>query len=120
MNLSSHLTGEIFKVVSEEAHKLNMPVYVVGGWVRDILLERPSKDIDFVTPGSGMDLATAVGNALGVKVTVFKNFGTAHFRYNDWDYEFVGARKESYASTSRKPVVETGTLDDDQKRRDFT
>lgn len=120
MNLSSHVSHDIFPVVSAEAEKLGVPVFVVGGWVRDLLLKRGSKDIDFVTLGDGIHLAEAVGKKLGVKVSVFKTFGTAHFNYNDCDYEFVGARKESYASTSRKPAVTAGTLQDDQNRRDFT
>jgi poly(A) polymerase len=99
----------------------NLKAYVVGGYVRDLLLERPSKDIDIVVLGSGMDLAEKVAQTLRVKkVSLFKNFGTAHFLYKDLDVEFVGARKESYSHDSRKPVVENGTLQDDQERSDFT
>ncbi|MBI9034414.1 MAG: HD domain-containing protein [Bacteroidales bacterium] len=105
---------------------MNMPAFVIGGYVRDILLERPSKDIDIVTVGSGIELAENVSKHIGkqCKVSVFKSFGTAmlHYREGDkkWDIEFVGARKESYRSDSRKPIVEDGTLEDDQNRRDFT
>lgn len=111
----------VFKQVSLAAKHLGLETYVVGGYVRDFLLQRPSKDIDFVCVGSGIDLAQQVGERLGVEqVTVFKNFGTANLRYHDLELEFVGARKESYRSESRKPIVEDGTLEDDQKRRDFT
>lgn len=100
---------------------MGLEVYAIGGVVRDILLERPNKDIDFVTNGDGLALAEACAKALGVKkVTHFKTFGTAHFRWNDFDLEFVGSRKESYRSSSRKPEVSPGTLEDDQNRRDFT
>jgi poly(A) polymerase len=122
MNLASSLELPIFKTVGAVAGKLGLEAYVVGGYVRDILLKRPSKDIDFVCVGSGIALAEAVACQLGngAHVTVFKNFGTAHIRYTDLELEFVGARKESYRADSRKPVVEDGTLEDDQKRRDFT
>ena len=123
MNLDAALnTNGIFKAVGKVADQFGLEAYVVGGYVRDILLKRPSKDIDFVCIGSGIKLAEAVALALGpeVHVTVYKNFGTAQIRYGDLDLEFVGARKESYRSDSRKPAVEDGTLDDDQKRRDFT
>ncbi|MBS1949839.1 MAG: CCA tRNA nucleotidyltransferase [Cytophagales bacterium] len=109
-----------FGKVAHAAERLGMETYVVGGWVRDLLLKRPCKDIDFVCVGSGIALAEAVAKELGSPVTVFKNFGTAMVKHEDFDLEFVGARKESYRSESRKPVVEDGTLDDDQKRRDFT
>jgi poly(A) polymerase len=113
---------QIFKIVSETADSLGLEVYAVGGYVRDQLLERPCKDIDFVCVGSGVDLATQVARNIDprLKVTVFKNFGTAHFKLDDLDLEFVGARKESYERHSRKPFVEEGTLEDDQNRRDFT
>lgn len=95
--------------------------YVIGGFVRDILLNRPSKDIDIVVVGSGVDFARKVAQRLRArKVTYFKNFGTAQLKHNEWDIEFVGARKESYRLDSRKPIVENGSLEDDQKRRDFT
>src|SRR5688572_17696587 len=122
MDLSQSLTHPIFKIVSDTADRQNRETYVVGGYARDILLKRPSKDIDFVCVGSGIQLAEQVAKALGpkVNVSVFKNFGTAQIRYKELELEFVGARKESYRADSRKPIVEDGTLDDDQKRRDFT
>ncbi len=120
-NFASHIKHPVFKVVSQILSEQNLEAYVVGGFVRDILLERPSKDIDIVVVGSGIELATLAAEKLRVKkVSTFKNFGTAHFRYKDIDVEFVGARKESYQRDSRKPIVEDGTLNDDQKRRDFT
>jgi len=119
--MKAKLTHPIFKVVSEIADEKELLCYVIGGFVRDILLNRPSKDIDIMIQGSGIELAEEVALRIGrVKVTVFKNFGTAMLRYGDSDIEFVGARKESYNRNSRKPVVEDGSLDDDQKRRDFT
>ena len=124
MNYSSALKNPIFKTVQLAADELNYPTYVVGGFVRDFLLNRKQEktDIDFVCIGNGMKLAEAVKNKLGEKATlkVFKNFGTAMIHFKGEDYEFVGARKESYRSDSRKPIVENGTLEDDQNRRDFT
>lgn len=113
---------QLFTDIGKVADETNTPCYVVGGFVRDKLLNRPTKDIDFVCLGSGIDMAHAVAKALpgNTRVNFFKNFGTAQFRYKDFDIEFVGARKESYNRDSRKPIVEEGTLDDDQKRRDFT
>lgn len=101
---------------------MNVKAFVIGGWVRDLLLERPCKDIDIVAIGSGIELAERVAKKLGDRyhVNVYKNFGTAQIVYEDYDIEFVGARKESYRSESRKPIVENGTLEDDQNRRDFT
>lgn len=121
-DLEKHLKAPIFKNVALAAQHLNSPAYVIGGFVRDILLDRPSKDIDFVCQGSGIHLATETAKHFSSKlrVNVFKRFGTAHFNYKSWDYEFVGARKESYRDDSRKPIVEDGTLEDDQNRRDFT
>ncbi len=111
----------VFKTVSEVSQRLGYQSFIVGGFVRDLILNRPSKDIDFVCVGSGIELAEAVAKKLGnVQLTVFKNFGTAMIPYGDADLEFVGARKESYRSDSRKPIVEDGTLQDDQLRRDFT
>jgi putative nucleotidyltransferase with HDIG domain len=112
----------IFKIISESSDKLGVESFVIGGFVRDLLLERPSKDIDIVCLGSGINLAKDVAGKLGkeTEITVFKNFGTAMLRYDDWEIEFVGARKESYDRNSRKPFVEEGTLQDDQNRRDFT
>jgi poly(A) polymerase len=116
---------KIFRIVSDAATLINQPVYVVGGFVRDFYLKRIRSsndyDIDFVTVGSGIKLAEKVAELLEVQqVSVFKQFGTAHIHYHDYDLEFVGARKESYTRDSRNPVVEDGTLEDDQKRRDFT
>ena len=122
MNFSSDLAlNPVFKTVSQAARETGVEAYIVGGFVRDLILKRPNKDIDFVCVGSGIDWAQKVGSKLGgLPVTVFKNFGTAMIKYADYDLEFVGARKESYREDSRKPSVEDGTLDDDQKRRDFT
>lgn len=111
----------IFKLVGEKSEALGMPAYVIGGFVRDLLLKRKGKDIDFVCQGSGIALAEEVSAELkGSKLAVYKNFGTAAIAHKGWEYEFVGARKESYRSDSRKPVVEDGSLEDDQNRRDFT
>lgn len=120
--LKKHFGDKIFKQISETADKLGLECYVVGGYVRDIFLNRPSKDIDVVVVGSGIKMAETLGKHLGrgAKVSVFKNFGTAQVKYHDTEVEFVGARKESYSHDSRKPVVENGTLEDDQNRRDFT
>jgi poly(A) polymerase len=123
MNVSDRLTPlEIFEAVKVAAARLGTPAYAIGGYVRDLLLNRKSKDIDFVCIGSGIELAHETAKVLGIKgeVTVFKNFGTAMFRFENLDIEFVGARKESYQRHSRKPIVEDGSLEDDQKRRDFT
>lgn len=122
MNLSASLEHPVFKTIGTVADQLSVDTYVVGGYVRDIFLKRSSKDMDFVCVGSGIDLAEAVAKAMGpkVKVNVFRNFGTAQIMVDDLELEFVGARKESYRNDSRKPVVEDGTLDDDQKRRDFS
>lgn len=112
----------IFKTISDAASELGMSCYLIGGFVRDKLLDRPTKDADIVCTGDGIALAHATAAKLSNKLTVsfFKNFGTAHFRYHDFDVEFVGARKESYRADSRKPDVEPGTIEDDQLRRDFT
>lgn len=120
--MKTKLTHPIFKVVSECADEMNVQAFVIGGWVRDLILNRPCKDIDIVAIGSGIDLAQRVAEKLGNQyhVNVFKNFGTAQIVYEDYDIEFVGARKESYRAESRKPIVENGTLEDDQNRRDFT
>ena len=120
-NFAHKLKHPVFKVVSQIISEKGLEAYVIGGFVRDLLLERSSKDIDIVVIGNGMELAQAAGDKLRVKrVNLFKNFGTAQFNYKDLDVEFVGARKESYQRDSRKPIVEDGTLSDDQKRRDFT
>jgi tRNA nucleotidyltransferase/poly(A) polymerase len=120
-NLKSSLTHPVFKVVSQVAEEQGIKAFVIGGFVRDLILERPSKDIDIVVLGNGLELAQFAAEKLRVKkISLFKNFGTAHFKYKDLDIEFVGARKESYRLDSRKPIVEDGTLQDDQNRRDFT
>ena len=118
--MKKNLGHPVFKVLADIAAENHIEVYVIGGYVRDIFLERPSKDIDIVVLGNGIDFAERAGAALKSKVAVFKNFGTAMLRYRDLELEFVGARKESYRSDSRKPIVENGTIEDDQLRRDFT
>jgi len=123
MNFKEKLDqNSIFKIVGEAGQRLGLPTYVVGGYVRDLLLERENKDIDFTCVGSGIALAKEVSKALGkdVPVSIFKNFGTAMINWGDYELEFVGARKESYRSESRKPIVEDGTLMEDLERRDFT
>jgi tRNA nucleotidyltransferase (CCA-adding enzyme) len=122
-NYKQHLENKIFKIISQAAQELNLECYVIGGFVRDILLDRNhKKDIDIVAVGSGIELALKVSELLSnkPKVQVFKNYGTAMLRYKEMDIEFVGARKESYTHDSRNPLVENGTLKDDQERRDFT
>ena len=114
------LDHKIFSIVSEVAESLGVRAFVIGGYVRDCFLGRPSKDIDIEMEGSGIALAEAVGEKVRSNVSVFKNFGTAMLRFQGIEVEFVGARKESYRRDSRKPIVEDGTLEDDQLRRDFT
>lgn len=118
----AHLDKDVFRLISETADELGVACYLIGGYVRDFFLYRPSNDIDVVAVGKGIELAKAVASKLGRKsrISVFKNFGTAQIKYKDYEIEFVGARKESYRLDSRKPIVEDGTLEDDQKRRDFT
>ncbi|MCH5223670.1 MAG: HD domain-containing protein [Muribaculaceae bacterium] len=122
MNLADSLQLSIFSLISDLAGSLGQEVYVVGGYVRDIFLQRKSKDIDFVTVGSGIELARLVAKKLGgkAKLSVFQNYGTAQVKYQDLELEFVGARKESYTKESRNPIVESGTLLEDLTRRDFT
>ncbi|MEM6346403.1 MAG: HD domain-containing protein [Bacteroidota bacterium] len=121
MNLKSALKGEVFEKLQLAASQLNVKAYLIGGFVRDYLLNRPCKDIDVVVVGPGIALAQAFGEAVNAKeVIIYENFGTALVRFKDYDVEFVGARKESYQRNSRKPFVEEGTLEDDQLRRDFT
>lgn len=124
MNFEENLhNNPIFQLVADSAKELNISAFVVGGFVRDIILNRPSKDIDIVCVGSGIELAELVARNSGkeeVNLSVFKNFGTAMINLDGWEVEFVGARKESYNRDSRKPVVEDGTIEDDQNRRDFT
>ena len=118
------LNDKIFNIISEVVTEENVKAFVIGGWVRDCLLKRdhPGKDIDIVVAGSGIEIAQKIAKKIDkrLRVNVFKNFGTAMFRWDDYELEFVGARKESYRRGSRKPVVEDGTIEDDQKRRDFT
>ncbi len=124
--MHKHLTLPIFKLIGEVADEMQRPCFVIGGYVRDIILHRPSKDIDVVTLGSGIELAEALCKRIGKRahLSVFRNFGTAQVKYKDGkdiiEVEFVGARRESYSHDSRKPIVEDGTLQDDQNRRDFT
>ena len=120
--LRSNLDKDIFRLISQTADEMMVECYLIGGYVRDFFLYRPSNDIDIVTVGKGIELAEAVAKKLGrnTRITVFKTFGTAQIKYKKYDIEFVGARKESYTHDSRKPFVEDGTLEDDQKRRDFT
>lgn len=118
--MEKHLQNPIFKVLADIAQTHQIEAYVIGGYVRDIFLKRPSKDIDIVVLGNGIEFAELVGKQLKTKVAVFKNFGTAMLKTRDLEIEFVGARKESYRADSRKPIVENGTIKDDQLRRDFT
>lgn len=120
--LAQLLDKDIFHTISEVADQLGVDCYVVGGYVRDIFLQRPSNDIDVVVVGSGIEVASSLKQRLGKKahLSVFRNFGTAQVKFKNTEVEFVGARKESYNHDSRKPIVEDGTLEDDQNRRDFT
>ncbi len=119
--MEKSLNNPVFHAIRDICEEMGYPAFVIGGFVRDLYLNRPSKDIDVVVVGSGIDVADRVAKKLGgLRLTVFKNFGTAMLRYRDLEVEFVGARKESYQRNSRKPLVEDGTLEDDQNRRDFT
>jgi len=120
--IAEHINLPIMKLVGAAADELQRECYVVGGYVRDIFLERPSNDMDFVTVGSGIEVARAVAKRIGKRahLAVFRTYGTAQVKTRQWELEFVGARRESYHRESRNPIVEDGTLDDDQKRRDFT
>lgn len=122
MNLREDIDQPIFRIVGEAADKLGLRTYIIGGYVRDIFLKRPSSDVDFVCVGSGKLLAEEVARRLGkgARLSVFANYGTVKLAYRDYELEFVGARRESYRSDSRNPIVEDGTLADDQARRDFT
>lgn len=126
MNLENKLVHPIFKIINQSSNSEGIKAFVIGGWVRDLILNRESKDIDIVCLGSGIELSKDVARRIGkgAKVSVFKNFGTSMLNYYDnginWQIEFVGARKESYNRNSRKPIVEDGSLEDDQNRRDFT
>jgi poly(A) polymerase len=120
--IERQLSLPVFRLISDTAERMGVECYVIGGFVRDLFLRRPSKDIDIVTVGSGIGLAKAVAGNLGneARLSVFKSFGTAQVKSKGWEIEFVGARRESYTHNSRKPVVEDGSLDDDRNRRDFT
>jgi len=118
--MKKHLEHPVFNALADIASQHHIEAYVIGGYVRDIFLQRTSKDIDIVVLGNGIEFAELVGKKLKTKVAVFKNFGTAMLKYQDLEIEFVGARKESYRSDSRKPIVENGSIEDDQLRRDFT
>ena len=120
--IATHVNLPVMKLVGNVADELQRECYVVGGYVRDIFLNRPCNDMDFVTVGSGIEVARAVANRLGRRahLAVFKTYGTAQVKTRQWELEFVGARRESYHRESRNPIVEDGTLDDDQRRRDFT
>ena len=120
--IQKYLNSKIFKIISQSAEELSMQAFVIGGYVRDYYLNRPSSDIDVVVLGSGLEMAQMVQSKLGKRAhaSYFKNFGTAQVVYEGLEVEFVGARKESYRRESRKPIVENGTLEDDQNRRDFT
>ena len=122
MNLKEDLKLPVFRQIGEIADSMNREVYVVGGYVRDIFLRRHSSDIDFVTVGSGIELATEVAGKInrGKGLSVFASYGAAQVKAGDLELEFVGARRESYSRDSRNPIVEDGTLEDDQNRRDFT
>ncbi len=122
MNLADKIGEDFFKTIADTAAQSKTKVFVIGGFVRDLFLNRASKDVDFVVLGSGIEFAKKVAEAFGPKTEAkyFENFGTAMIRKGSWELEFVGARKESYRKDSRKPIVENGTLEDDQKRRDFT
>lgn len=121
-SFADSLQDDIFHTISNVCSNMNIRAYVIGGYVRDLIISRPSKDVDIVVIGSGIVVAKQVAEALGpdVHVKYFKNFGTAMINFRDWVIEFVGARKESYRKQSRKPIVEKGSLSDDQNRRDFT
>ncbi|MGI4727974.1 MAG: CCA tRNA nucleotidyltransferase [Janthinobacterium lividum] len=118
--MKQHLQHPVFGVIAQVAADMHVKAFVIGGYVRDLFLQRPSKDIDVVVLGNGIDFAETIAKKLKVKVAVFKSFGTASLKYQNLELEFVGARKESYRMESRKPIVEDGTLEDDQNRRDFT
>ena len=123
INLNQNRNLKLFKIISSIANKNQQSIYIIGGYVRDLLMNRKvPTDIDFVTEQNGILLAETIAEEINpnIKVSIFKNYGTAMFRYNNIDLEFVGARKESYTENSRKPEVENGSLEDDQKRRDFT
>jgi poly(A) polymerase len=120
--MNSYFEHPVLKLITTIAIEEDLELYVVGGYVRDAILQRPSSDIDIVVIGNGIDLAKKVAKASTESsvVSIFKNFGTAMIKFGNYEVEFVGARKESYRANSRKPIVENGSLEEDQKRRDFT
>ena len=120
--MRSRLDAPVFRRLSETADELGLECYLVGGYVRDLFLERPTNDVDIVVVGSVIRMAEAFANRVGsgARLSVFRNFGTAQVKWHGHEVEFVGARRESYSHDSRKPIVEDGTLEDDQNRRDFT
>ena len=118
--LTPNINISIIKLISDIAEKENVETYLVGGFVRDLILQRKSKDIDVLVIGNGIDFANTIAEKINGKIQVFKNFGTAMLKTTDYEIEFVGARKESYKSNSRKPIIEEGTLEEDLSRRDFT
>jgi poly(A) polymerase len=122
MNFAHDIDKKVFRTISEITTTNQQKAYIIGGFVRDLVLGRPSKDVDIVVEGSGIKLADQVAKSLNpnIKVSYFKSYGTAMFKYKNIEYEFVGARKESYNRDSRNPIVESGTIQDDQLRRDFT
>ena len=121
MNTKISLKDSIFKKIGDIADTLDIRLFVVGGYVRDLILDIPSKDIDIVCIGNAIDLANEVAKKLGIKkVSIYKNFGVSMIKYNDLEIEFITARKESYHKNSRKPEIKVGNLSDDQNRRDFT
>ena len=121
MDLIQNIDKKLLSILRETANEMKIEVFIVGGWVRDQILNRPSKDMDFLIIGNGLAFAETLGKKLGnAHVSLFKTYGTAHIKYKDFELEFVGARKESYTEESRNPIIEEGSFEDDLDRRDFT